>query len=186
MNDEKGKNWETLTTKQVYDNPWISVEHHDVITPTGKPGIYGKVKFKNLAIGIIPIDDHGNTWIVGQYRYTLGTYSWEIPMGGGPHADDPLASAKRELKEETGISANSWTKLMTIHTSNCVTDELGYIYVASDLSFGATSFDDTEDLQIKKLPFSEVVEMVMNGVITDAISIAGILKYARLLNAAKS
>lgn len=174
------KNWKTLSQKTVYDNPWISVEHHDVTTPTGKPGIYGKVKFKNEAIGIIPIDQDGNTWLVGQYRYTLDQYSWEIPMGGGPLNEDPIDTAKRELKEETGITAQSWEKIMTLHTSNCVTDEIGYIYVAKELSYGPTEFDDTEDLQIKKLPFSEALEMVMDGTITDAISIAGILKYDRL------
>ena len=180
MNDKKGKNWETLNAKQVYDNPWISVEHHDVITPTGKLGIYGKVKFKNLAIGIIPIDDQDNTWIVGQYRYTLGTYSWEIPMGGGPLSDDPLSSAKRELQEETGITADSWQHVMTIHTSNCVTDEVGHIYVAKGLHYGRTNFDDTEDLQIRKLPLTQAIEMVMAGEITDSISIAGLLKYYKM------
>ena len=126
--------WSTVSVKTVYNNPWIEVQHHEVITPSKTEGIYGKVKMKNLALGIIPLDDEMNTWLVGQYRYTIGEYSWEIPMGGGPIDLDPLESAKRELKEETGIEARDWQYLMRIHTSNCVTDEIGLIYVAKELS----------------------------------------------------
>jgi len=173
--------WKIMSTKTVYDNPWIEVEHHEVVTPSGTDGIYGKVKFKNLAIGIIPIDDQINTWLVGQYRYPLDEYSWEIPMGGGPLGIDPLESAKRELKEETGISARDWTLLMKIHTSNCVTDEVGHIYVAKELTYGETDFDDTEDIQIKKLKLKDAIDMVLNGEITDSVSVGGLLKLARQL-----
>ncbi|MEL6123891.1 MAG: NUDIX hydrolase, partial [Bacteroidota bacterium] len=128
--------WTTMRSKQVYENPWISVEHHEVITPTGSQGIYGKVVFKNLALGIIPIDSERYTWLVGQYRYTMDTYSWEIPMGGGPVDIDPLLSAQRELQEETGISADRWSHLMEIHTSNSVTNEVGHIYIAEGLHYG--------------------------------------------------
>jgi len=178
-------NWKKVSAKQVYDNPWISVEHHDVITPNQTEGIYGKVLFKNLAIGIIPLDEDSNTWIVGQYRYTIDQYSWEIPMGGGPLQEAPLKSAQRELKEETGLTADQWDHIMTVHTSNCVTDEIGHIYVARGLSQGSTEFDVTEDLQIKKLPFKELYDMVVNGEITDSISIAGILKLDILLKTNK-
>ncbi len=171
--------WKTKSKETVYDNPWIRVEHHEVITPGGTDGIYGKIHFKNLAIGIIPIDEHDNTWLVGQYRYTLDEYSWEIPMGGGPLDIDPLLSAQRELQEETGISAQSWEVLMKIHTSNSVTDETGYIYIATDLSYGETEHEDTENIKIKKLPLTEAIDMIHSGEITDAITIAGILRYAR-------
>ena len=133
-------------------------------------------------MGIIPIDQDGNTWLIGQFRYTLDEYAWEIPMGGGPLEEDKLESAKRELKEETGLRAEKWTEIMKIHTSNSVTDEVGYVYLAEDLTQGEAEFEETEVLKIKKLPFSTVVEMVMNGEITDGISIAGILKAARILN----
>ena len=175
MTDQKNP-WQRKNTKLVYDNAWISVYHDEVVTPTGTDGIYGKVAFKNRAIAIIPLDDHDNTWLVGQYRYTLEEYSWEIPMGGGPLDEDPLATAKRELKEETGIVAQSWERIMKIHTSNCITDEEGFVFVAKDLSYGETDFDSTEDLRIKKLPLQEVVQMIHDGKITDAITIVGILK----------
>jgi len=180
---EKTENpWQKLNTRRIYDNPWIRVEEDQVINPSGGRGIYGKVHFKNKAIGIIPIDEHQNTWLVGQYRYSLDEYSWEIPMGGGPLGQDVLASAQRELKEETGLTAERWTKILRIHTSNSVTDEEGFVFLAQELMQGETEFEETEDLAIKKLPFTEALEMAMNGEITDSLSLAGILKAARLLD----
>ncbi|TDQ19324.1 8-oxo-dGTP pyrophosphatase MutT (NUDIX family) [Algoriphagus boseongensis] len=172
--------WKTKAIQKIYENPWITVENHDIINPAGKDGIYGKVHFKNRAMAIIPIDEEGYTWLIGQFRYTLDEYSWEIPMGGGPIELDMLESAKRELKEETGLTAQKWTEILKIHTSNSVTDEVGYVYLAQDLKQGETEFEETEILQIKKLHFSEALEMVMNGEITDSISVAGILKAARI------
>src|SRR5690606_5576966 len=173
--------WKTLKINQIYENPWIRLEHHEVINPAGNEVIYGKVHFKNRAMAIIPIDEAGNTWLIGQYRYTLGEYTWEIPMGGGLLELDLLDAAKRELKEETGLTALKWTEIMKIHTSNSVTDEVGTVYLAEELTPGEPQFEETEVLQIKKLPFSKTVEMVMSGEITDSISIAGILKAARVL-----
>jgi 8-oxo-dGTP pyrophosphatase MutT (NUDIX family) len=173
--------WTTLSTNVVYDNPWIQVSHRDVLNPSGGKGIYGVVHFKNIAIGILPIDEAGNTWLVGQYRYTLGTYSWEIPEGGGPLGTDPLTSAKRELLEETGMQAERWTLLLDLHLSNSVTDEYGVAYLAQDLRYGDAQPEETEQLQVKKLPFVEVVDMVMQGEITDALSVITILKANELL-----
>lgn len=168
--------WATLDNKTAYDNPWISVEHRNVLTPAGTPGIYGVVHFKNTAVGIVPLDETLHTWLVGQYRYTLQRYSWEIPEGGGPLGSDLLASAQRELLEETGITARLWTPLLEMHTSNSVTDEYGVAFLAQDLSFGEAEPEDTEDLRVRRVPFSEVVEMVMRGDITDSLSMIAILK----------
>ena len=173
--------WQTKSKKEIYNNPWIRVEEHQVLNPAGNPGIYGKVHFKNKALGIIPIDSDGNTWLVGQYRYPLDEYSWEIPMGGGLIGKSVLESAQRELKEETGLVAEKWEEILRIHTSNSVTDEEGFVYLAQDLTQLETEHEETEVLKIKKLPFSEAVQMVMDGEITDGISIAGILKVARIL-----
>jgi len=174
--------WIIKKSYSVYENKWISLEEFDVITPSGSSGLYGKVSFKNKAIGIIPLDLNHDTWLVGQYRFPLDEYSWEIPMGGGPLGIDILQSAKRELKEETGLLANKWTQLLRIHTSNSVTDEEGFVFLAEQLTFGDTEFDETEDLKIMKLPLADAIEMVMEGKITDSISIAGLLKLGRLLN----
>lgn len=173
--------WQITSSKDIYENNWIRVREDQVINPSGNPGIYGTVHFKNKAIGIIPVDAEYNTYLVGQYRYPLGEYSWEIPMGGGPLGIDLLESAKRELKEETGITAQRWTRIARIHTSNSVTDEEGFVFLAQDLSYGDTDFEDTEQLAIRKLPFAEALEMVMRDEITDSISVGGLLKAARFL-----
>lgn len=174
--------WRTQDHRTVYDNSWITVYEDQVVNPRGGTGIYGWVEFKNKAIGIIPIDEDLNTWLVGQYRYTLNEYSWEIPMGGGPNELAPLVSAQRELKEETGLTAQRWEKIMRIHTSNSVTDEEGFIFLAQELTAGETEFDETEELHTKKLPLSEALAMVLSGEITDAISISGIFRVARMFN----
>ncbi|MCV9385714.1 NUDIX domain-containing protein [Reichenbachiella ulvae] len=174
--------WKKLSEKEIYSNPWIRVEEHQVINPKGGKGIYGKVHFKGRALAVIPIDKHGHTWLVGQYRYTLDEYSWEVPMGGVPLEEDVLDGAKRELKEETGLTAADWKRIARIHTSNSVTDEEGFIYVAKGLTEGETEFDETEDLAIKRLPIEEAIEMVMSGEITDSLSMAGLLKVKVLMD----
>ena len=171
-----GNPWKPQSTRVIYDNPWLSLHEDEVINPGGGISHYGKVCFKNLAIGIIPLDKDNNTWLVGQYRYVPDCYSWEIPMGGGPLGIDPLESAKRELREETGLQAGDWQELMRLHTSNSVTDERGLVYIARDLTQGETCFEETEELLIEKLPVEEAVERVLSGEITDAVSVAGLLK----------
>ncbi len=168
--------WKQLSDTITYENSWIRVHHQEVLNPNGNPGIYGKIHFKNLAIGIIALDDDMNTWIVGQYRYPLETYSWEIPEGGGKLGVDPLDSAKRELLEECGLKAENWTKILDIYLSNSVSDERGIIYVAKGLTQHAAEPEDTELLEVKKIPFAKLVEMVMNGEITDSLAVAGTLK----------
>ncbi|WP_258105437.1 NUDIX hydrolase [Marinoscillum sp. MHG1-6] len=173
--------WVKKSGKLIYENPWIRLDEDKVINPGGGISMYGKLHFKNLAIGIVPLDEDMNTWLVGQWRYALDEYSWEIPMGGGPLGIDKLESAKRELKEETGLSANKWTEFLKIHTSNSVTDELGYAFLAQNLTEGETEFDETEDLEIWKLPFQEAYQMVLEGKITDGLTVAAILRLAVIL-----
>ncbi len=175
-------NWQTLDSETVYENPWIKVTHRNVINPTGNNGIYGVVHFKNKAIAIVPLDEENNTWLVGQYRYTLNEYSWEVPEGGGPVNLPPIESAKRELQEETGITAKKWQEIGKLHLSNSVTDEEGLVFVARDLSYGKAEPEETEDLKIKKLPFDDVVEMVIRGEITDGLAVAAILKVKLMLD----
>jgi len=174
--------WQVLGERDVYDNPWIRVVEHEVIHPAGNPGIYGVVSFKNLAVGIIPLDADDHTWIVGQFRFALDEYSWEIPMGGVSLATDPLTGAQRELKEETGLTAARWEQILAVRISNSVTDESGVVYVARDLQHGEPEFDDTEKIEIRHLPFDDVVRMVMDGDITDCLSVTGVLKLAAMRN----
>ena len=175
--------WQTQSTRAVYENPWIKVRHDEVIKPKGGPGIYGVVSMKNKAIGIVPLDAAGNTWLVGQYRYALKEYSWEIPMGGGPVELDVLASAQRELREETGLTAARWTRIARLHTSNSVTDEEGFVFLAEDLTQGEWEPEESEDLRLWKLPLAQAVAMTMTDEITDAISVAGLLKAEKFLAA---
>ncbi len=168
--------WQTKSIREVYRNPWIRLSHRDVVNPSGNPGIYGVVHFQNLAIGIVPLDADNNTWLVGQYRYTLEQYSWEIPEGGCPLGDTPLEAAQRELREETGILADRWTKVLDLHLSNSVTDEAGIAYVAQELTFGEPDPEDTEKLEVRRLPLTEAVQMVLEGKITDALSVAALLR----------
>jgi 8-oxo-dGTP pyrophosphatase MutT (NUDIX family) len=173
--------WKVLAERVVYDNKWIGLTEYDVVNPGGGRGIYGKVRFKGLAIGILPLDDRGNTWLVGQYRFPLDAYSWEIPEGGGDPSVAPVESAKRELLEETGLVAREWEALMQLHLSNSVTDEFAYIFLARGLEQREAEPEETEDLVVRQLPFEEAYRMVERGEITDAISVAAILKVKLLL-----
>ena len=173
--------WKCRSVAERYDNAWIRVEHHDVITPGGNPGVYGIVHFKNLALGVIPLDDNGDTWIVGQYRYPHREYSWEIPEGGGPLGTDPLASAQRELREEAGLLARRWDLLLEMDVSNSVTDERCLIYLARDLELRSRQPEDTEDISVRRIPFAELHRGVIEGQYRDSITIAGVLKLGYLL-----
>ena len=174
--------WETHTVEERYDNPWINVSHRTVTAPTGAPGIYGMVHFKNTAIGVVPIDTQGYTWLVGQARYPLQQYGWEIPEGGAPLGESALAAAQRELREETGIVAKRWTSLLKLHTSNSVTDEVARSFVAQDLSFREAEPDGTEVLQLKRIPLDDAINMAMDGRITDGFAMTSLLKVAMLLD----
>ncbi|UTA66161.1 NUDIX hydrolase [Emticicia sp. 21SJ11W-3] len=174
--NEKHNPWTILDTEVKYDNNWIQVVHQNVLNPNGGKGIYGTVHFKNIAIGIVPVDSEGYTWLVGQYRFPLEEYSWEIPEGGSPEGEDMLESAKRELLEETGLVAEQWTMISKLHTSNSVCKEVAYIYLAEGLTQGNSQPEETEQLQIRKIPLRQAYEMVMKDEITDSISVAGILK----------
>lgn len=174
--------WKKIGEKLIYDNPWISLTEFDVITPAGTQSIYGKVHFKNIAIGVIAIDSDDHTYLVGQYRFPLDEYSWEIPEGGCPEGTNWLATAKRELKEETGFEAGKWTEILKMHVSNSVSDEFAVVYVAQDLVAGEAEPEETEDLKMIKIPFKEAVNWVMEGKITDSISVAAILKWELLQN----
>ena len=170
--------WKTISSRVVFDNDWITVREDRVLSPTGSEHEYGHIHFKNTAVAIVPLDDDGNTWLVGQDRFTLGEYSWEVPMGGSHDGEDPAATAIRELREETGLTAGRLSFLMKLHTSNSITDEVGLVYVAEELDEGPPAFDEMESLEIRKLPLSEAVEMVRRGEITDAISVAALLRIA--------
>ncbi len=174
MIEESYNPWKVVAQQQVYDNPWIEVTEYKVINPGGNPGIYGKVHFKNLAIGIVPLNANGELVLVGQYRFPLNAYSWEIPEGGGKIGIDPLESAKRELLEETGLVAKQWEKLLELHLSNSVSDELAILYLATDLEQHAAEPEDTEELAHRSLSLEAAYREICEGRITDAMTVAAI------------
>lgn len=175
MSDPEDNPWTTLRSQIGYENPWIQVIHNEVLTPAGDPGVYGVVHFRNIAVGAVPIDADGATYLVGQFRYPLGRYSWEIPEGGSS-SGDPLADAQRELREETGLVAASWQQILRLDLSNSVTDEQALVWLAYGLTPGTAQPDADERLEIRRLPFAQAVEMALAGEITDAISVAALLR----------
>jgi len=177
---EEHNPWTVLATRPIYDNPWISVVENQVLTPAGTPGIYGVVSPKKLALGVVPFTDDGKIVLVGQFRFPLGVYSWEIPEGGGDKTIPPLESIARELKEETGYRAANWHELLRLHLSNSISDELAISYIAWNLTAGEAIPEETEVLRLRHVPFAEALAMVMDGTVTDAITVASLLKIKLL------
>jgi len=180
---QKKNPWKKLDSKFIYKNPWINVREDSVIRPDGKPGIYGVVETRK-ATGVVAINEHKEIYLVGQFRYTMDQYSWEIPEGGAEEGESPIDAIKRELAEEAGVAANKWTELGSeIHLSNCHSSERAYIFLAEDLKeLESNSPEGTEDLQVKKVPFNEAIRMIENGEINDAITIIALYRTKKLLN----
>ena len=170
--------WRRLARRVAYANPWITVWHDDVLRPDGSPGIYGLVHFEGLAAGIVAIDDDDRLLLVGQHRYTLDAYSWEIPEGGVAVGEDPLEGARRELREETGVTATSWRELGRLHLSNSVSYEAGGLYLATGLGRAEAAPEPTEELVVRWVSFAEALAMTLDGRITDAMAIMGIQRVA--------
>lgn len=179
--DQTNNPWKVASRETVYDNPWIRVDHHEVLNPAGRPGIYGTVHFKNHATGVVPIDKNGNVILVGQYRFALSEYSWEIPEGGGPAGATILESAQRELLEECGVTARNWLEIVKMDLSNSVTDERGTAFLAWDLGEGAAEAEDNEQLQVVRVPFRDALDRVKRGDIRDSLSVASLLRVALML-----
>ena len=180
MNSENNP-WQTQATREIYNNPWITVREDAVIRPDGAPGIYGVVSMKNRAVGVVPLHADGTVTLVGQFRYPMNEYSWEIPEGGCSATELPIEAARRELREETGLIAAEIEPLGgEIHLSNSVCDERGYLFLATQLEQGEANPEGTEELQLKRVALQDAVAMAVRGEITDGLSVLGLLQAARL------
>ena len=175
---DKVGGWKRLNKTVVYENPWIQVSHEEVQRPNGSHGIYGLVHFKGRALGVVAIDDDGYCWLVKQSRYPNDEFTLEIPEGGGSKTESLQSAAARELEEECGVVAAKWEQILELRTSNSITDESAYVFLATQLSAGKQALDETEDIEVLKLPLKEVVAMAMDGRIVDAISVAALFKVA--------
>lgn len=171
-----GTPWSVRSEKIVYDNPWITVTEYQATAPTGRPALYGKIGFKNQAIGIVPLHDDGTVTLIGQNRFSLANYSWELPEGGALMGEDPLDGAKRELAEEAGLEASDWRLILRLELSNSVTDERGYGYLALGLTPTQTEPDETEDLAVVRVPFAEALDAAVAGHMPDALTVALLLR----------
>ncbi len=171
-----GRPWEIRSVHTAYENPWISVREYQATAPTGRPALYGLVSFRNYALAVLPLHDDGGVTLVGQHRFPLADYSWEIPEGGGAMEETPLAGAQRELREETGLIAADWRQVLRFQLSNSITDEQGFGFIATGLSQVDIDPDETEDLQIVKVPFRQALDLAMAGHISDMLTVAMLLR----------
>ncbi len=176
--DDPSNPWTTLERRPVYENPWIEVREDRVLRPDGQPGIYGVVHFRNRAVGVLPVDDRGRVWLVGQYRYPLDAYSWEIPEGGAPEGESPADCARRELREETGLHAGHLELIGRAHLSNSVSDEQAFIYRATELSQAEATPEGSERIEVRCVDWPVAWRMLKQGMITDSISVIALMDEA--------
>ena len=170
--------WTRRSRRVAYDNPWITVWHDEVGRPDGSPGIYGVVHFANLAVGAVVLDDEDRVILVGQHRYTLDAYSWELPEGGVPADESAIDGARREVREETGVEAEGWREIVRFALSNSISDETGLIFAARATGHGVASPEPSEELETRWVPFAEALAMTLDGRITDAMTIMGLQRLA--------
>ncbi len=171
--------WQLGKPQTKYENPWMRVDEIPAIDPSGQDASYGLIHFKNLAVGVVPYQD-GYIWLVGQSRVSSRSYTWEIPAGGDPTREDPLGTAHRELREETGFTAGRMDQILKMELSNSITDEICLVYVATDLTAGEAELESSEDISLMKISLDNALKAIEAGEIRHALGIAAIFKLDRM------
>lgn len=172
----RGQGWRVKSRTRIHDNPWFEVEDCDVVAPTGNPARYYLQKYKNVAVGVLPLHDDGTVTLVGQWRFPFDAYSWELPEGGAPHGEAPVDGGRRELREEAGLQAEHWREILTMQLSNSSSDEVAVGFLATGLSPVSRAPDETEELVVVRAPFTEALQAAVSGRIQDAITVAMLLR----------
>jgi 8-oxo-dGTP pyrophosphatase MutT (NUDIX family) len=174
--DEDGDPWIVKGVTHAFENDWFRIDEHDVVRPDGAPGYYGVVRIRRVAVGVLPIDAEGGVHLVGQWRFPLGRYSWEMPEGGAEPGEDVRLCAERELAEETGLTARSLIKVLEMDVSNSITDEQAVMFLATDLTEGQAQPEPTEVLRRRRAHFLDVLARVASGAIRDSLTVAAVLR----------
>lgn len=168
--------WIVKGVSRAFENAWFVVDSHAVIHPHGAEGVYSVVRPRRVAVGVLPIDDEGYVHLVGQWRFPLKRYSWEMPEGGADPGEEPRACAVRELKEEAGLVAGALRPILEMDMSNSFTDEIAMVFLATGLEAGEAQPDPTEVLKRRRAPFLEVLDKVASGYIRDSLTVAAVLR----------
>jgi ADP-ribose pyrophosphatase len=174
--EEDGDPWTVKSVARDFENDWLAVDVHQVVHPGGREGTYGVVRVRRLAIGVLPVEPDGRVYMVGQWRFPLKRYSWEMPEGGAEPGEDAQACARRELLEETGFTAGKLERILALDLSNSLTDERAILFLATDLTPGDARPEDTEVLKRRSAHFLDVLNRAADGRIRDAMTVAAVLR----------
>lgn len=168
--------WEVHASREVYSNEFLRVMEEEVIQPDGKPGIFGLVEFRHPGVGIVPVTEDREVFLVRQFRYANNSYLWEIPGGNSEPGEDVLVAAKRELREETGFLADEWTPLGYTYPQVGIVYSVVHLFLARALREGGADRDGTEEMAVRKLPLREALRQISTGEITDANTIVSLYR----------
>jgi 8-oxo-dGTP pyrophosphatase MutT (NUDIX family) len=168
--------WTTKSVSQPFQNDWFKIDSYAVIHPGGADGVYSVIRPRRLAVGVLPIEADGRVHLVGQWRFALGRYSWEMPEGGADPGEPALMCAVRELAEETGLRAGELHVILEMDLSNSLSDERAIMFLATDLTPGEANPEPTEVLKRRTAHFTELLDRVVGGHIRDSMTVAAVLR----------